>query len=63
MTDPFNVGDEVNVLRACRLPKVEEVIGRGTITRVTHVSTTGEAIYWITGFAVGRSARELRKPA
>ena len=67
MSDPcpacsaFAIGERVNVLRATRLPKVEEVVGQGTITRVTE--SQGTYLYWIDGFAVARTARELRHAA
>ena len=54
----FCVGDAVDVLRAARLPKVEEVIGTGRVLRVS--ASDGDALYWIDGFWCARSARELR---
>jgi hypothetical protein len=48
----------VRVLNAFRLPSVEEQIGSGVIRRIT--VSAGEAIYWVDGFACGRSARVLR---
>ena len=54
----FYVGDEVDVLRAARLPKVEESIGRGVVSRISE--SAGEPLYWVTGFLVGRTARQLR---
>lgn len=53
------VGDYVKVLRACRLPAVEEVVGVGCVQRVTYMPD-GAALYWIEGFATARTARELR---
>jgi hypothetical protein len=50
----FRVGDQVQVLRACRLPAVEEVLGTGTIERVD-----GRLI-WVSGFDIARDARVLR---
>lgn len=55
----FLVDDLVDVLRACRLPAVEEVIGTGRIHRIT-VSTQGEPLHWVEGFPVARSVREIR---
>jgi hypothetical protein len=54
----YIVGDRVEVLRAARLPKVEEVIGQGVVTRVT--GEYPNQLYWIDGFAVARDARQLR---
>lgn len=55
----FLTGDLVDVLRACRLPKVEEVIGTGVIEDISE-STSGERLYWITGFKAARTVREIR---
>lgn len=55
----FFAGDLVDVLRACRLPKVEEVIGTGVIED-TSESVGGETLYWITGFKTARTVREIR---
>jgi hypothetical protein len=54
----FIVGDRVSVLRASRLPKVEESIGQGVVTRVT--GDFPNQLYWIDGFAVARDAQQLR---
>lgn len=54
----FLVGDRVNVLRASRLPKVEEVVGAGDVERITGEFPTN--LYWVRGFACARLARELR---
>jgi hypothetical protein len=48
----------VTVLRAVRLPKVEEPLGRGVITAVT---TGRERLYWVSGFVCARTERELRR--
>lgn len=55
----FMVGDEVDVLRAARLPDVEEVIGSGRVERITE-SESGEALHWVSGFPCARSVREIR---
>ena len=55
---PLGVGDVVVVLRAARLPNVEESIGRGVITAVT---TGRERLYWVSGFVCARTERELRR--
>lgn len=55
----FTIGDRVNVLRACRLPKIEESLGIGTITKITP-SITGSNLYWISGFDCAKTGRELR---
>lgn len=57
---PLGVGDMVKVLRACRLPGVEEVVGVAPIERVTRAGS-GESLYWVRGFAVARTERELRR--
>ena len=54
----FCNGDHVEVLRACRLPAAEEVIGDGIIARVT--GTDEEPLYWVSGFLAARPARQLR---
>lgn len=55
----FLVGDEVDVLRACRLPSVEEVIATGRIERITE-TTNGERLHWVAGLSVARTVREIR---
>ena len=55
----FIVGDEVDVLRACRLPGVEEVVATGHVERIT-TSSTGEALHWIKGVATAKTVREIR---
>jgi hypothetical protein len=55
----FLEGDTVDVLRACRLPAVEEVIQTGRIARVD-VRPDGEPLYWIAGLPVARTAGVLR---
>jgi hypothetical protein len=55
----FLVGDLVDVLRACRLPKVEEVTATGRIERITE-SSMGERLYWVDGCPVARTVREIR---
>jgi len=55
----FLVGDEVDVLRACRLPNVEEVIASGRVERITR-SGAGEPLHWISGLPVARTVREIR---
>jgi hypothetical protein len=57
---PLGVGDAVTVLRAARLPAVEESIGVSVIERVTR-STNGESLYWVRGFLAARTERELRR--
>ena len=54
----FCVGDRVEVLRACRLPKVEDVMDEGVIVQITEDER--EPIYWIDGFSSGRPAEALR---
>ncbi len=58
----FIVGDTVEVLRAARLPKVQEVIGCATVIKVT--GEHPNQLYWLEGrhkeFKIARSARELR---
>jgi hypothetical protein len=57
----YCVGDTVEVLRACRLPQVEEVLGRGTVERITNdTAPLSEWLYWVGGFPCARSSRELR---
>lgn len=56
----FCVGDFVEVLNACSLPKAEKVIGAGEITRVTEQSTDGTLLYWVAGFPMARTAHVLR---
>jgi hypothetical protein len=58
MEKSFQVGDIVNVLRACRLPQFEEIIGTGTIHNITRNDI--ETLYWITGFSCARSRLVLR---
>ena len=53
----FAVGDTVNVLRASRLPKVEEVYATGIITRIS--LSNGTPLFWIDGL-LGRDASVLR---
>jgi hypothetical protein len=55
----FLVGDEVDVLRSCRLPNVEEVTATGRIERITQ-STAGETLHWISGVGVAKTVREIR---
>lgn len=57
---PFGVGDVVSVLRACRLPQVEERIAVGVIERVTR-AVSGERLYWVRGLPCARTERELRR--
>lgn len=57
---PLGVGDLVKVLRACRLPKVEETLGVGQIRSITRTEN-GTILYWINGFACARTERELRR--
>ena len=54
----FCGGDHVEVLRASRLPAVEEVIGDGIVVKVT--GTVDEPLYWVSGFMAARTARQLR---
>ena len=54
----FCDGDHVEVLRACRLPNVEEVIGDGIIARIG--GTEAEPLYFVSGFLAARTARQLR---
>lgn len=54
----YIVGDTVEVLRASRLPAVEEVLGCGVVQRVT--GEFPNQLYWIEGFAMARDARTLR---
>lgn len=57
----FCVGDTVEVLRAARLPQVEEVIGSGKVEAVLEPSEGSvEALYLVSGFPILRSARVLR---
>lgn len=58
----FRVGDVVTVLRAARLPDVEEPIGEGAIERVTS-SKSGEVLYWVRGFPCARTEHMLRSTA
>lgn len=53
----FKVGDTVTVLRASRLPKIEEPLGVGVVERITY---SVETLYWVNGFPVARNARVLR---
>ena len=55
----FCVGDRVDVLVACHLPKRETVQGGGVVERVTE-SSSGEALYWVSGFSCARTSRVLR---
>jgi hypothetical protein len=55
----FMVGDVVDVLRAARLPAVEEVVGTGIVERITE-SESGEPLHWVSGFPCARSVREIR---
>lgn len=57
---PLGVGDAVKVLRAARLPNVEESIGVSVIERVTRAES-GERLYWVKGFTCARTERELRR--
>lgn len=57
---PLGVGDAVTVLRAARLPAVEEPVGVSVIERVTR-ATSGESLYWVRGFPCARTERELRR--
>lgn len=57
---PLGVGDAVTVLRAARLPDVEEPIGVSVIERVTRAES-GERLYWVRGFPCARTERELRR--
>jgi hypothetical protein len=55
----YLVGDRVEVLRACRLPHVEEVMATGLVERITE-SADGTVLHWISGLPAGRTVRELR---
>ena len=55
----FCVGDTVDVLNACRLPKVEQVKRTAVVERITEASS-GEALYWLSGGGVAQTARTLR---
>lgn len=57
----FCVGDTVEVLRAARLPKVEEVVGTGKVEVVLDPSEGSvETLYLVSGFPMLRSAKVLR---
>lgn len=57
----FCVGDSVDVLRSARLPKIEEVIGTGTVEAVLEPSEGSvETLYLVSGFPILRSASVLR---
>jgi hypothetical protein len=59
----FCVGDTVEVLRATRLPKVEDVIGTGVIEAVLEPTAENhqvESLYLVRGFPILRSGRVLR---
>lgn len=57
---PLGVGDAVTVLRAARLPAVEEPLGVSVVERVTRAAS-GEFLYWVRGFQCARTGRELRR--
>lgn len=57
---PLGVGDSVTVLRAARLPAVEEPLGVSVIERITR-SEAGYALHWVRGFPCARTERELRR--
>lgn len=57
---PLGVGDAVTVLRAARLPAIEEPLGVSVIEHVTR-ATSGESLYWVRGFLCARTQRELRR--
>lgn len=53
----FKVGDKVAVLRAARLPQVEEVLGYGVVEAMTKGAAP---CYFVSGFPCGRGADVLR---
>ena len=53
----LKVGDRVTVLRACRLPSVEEAIGSGVIESMTKGSYPA---FFVSGFPCARTAEVLR---
>lgn len=55
----FIVGDEVDVLNAFRLPRIEEVTHTGTIQRVEEREGL-PTLHWISGLAVARTVHVLR---
>jgi hypothetical protein len=55
----FGVGDMVDVLLACHLPKRETVMGTGRIHRISQGSS-GDTLYWIEGFPMARTSGVLR---
>ena len=57
---PLGIGDAVTVLRAARLPAIEESLGVSVIERVTR-SESGAFLYWVCGFPCARTERELRR--
>lgn len=57
---PLGVGDLVRVLRACRLPDIEESLGVSQIERIDR-SADGTCLYWVRGFLCARTERQLRR--
>lgn len=44
----FQIGDTVDVLSALALPK-ERIIHTGVVERITHQTSDGTPLYWISG--------------
>ncbi len=56
----FSIGDTVNVLHAAHLPEFEIVSSTGVIERITHQSSDGTPLYWVSSRRTAVTARQLR---
>lgn len=59
-SETIRVGDTVRVLRACRLPDIEEVIAVGKVLRIGESPVIG-VLYWVDGVLCARPRNLLRK--
>lgn len=56
---PFQVGQHVNVLHAAQMPR-EIVSSTGVIERITHQSSDGTPLYWVSSRRTAVTASQLR---
>ena len=59
--ETFQIGDTVNILSPIHLPKFEVVVGTGPVERITHQTSDGTPLYWISGRKTAVTATVLRK--
>jgi len=59
ISQTFSIGDAVNILSAAHLPR-EVVTNTGTIERITHQTSDGTPLYWVSGRRAAVTAVQLR---